>query len=193
MRSLKLLVPLMGVALVFLMVSLAQTAEFSAVMISRSGVHQLQGKIYKKGENIRLDISTPEGDGISIFRADKKVRWMIMPGQKFFIEMPLSEEELSKTLNWPKDEASMKKVGTEKLHGYDTEKYETTIDTGAGKKKVTFWMAKKLGVPIKMESADKSFTQDYQDIKVGGLSDSLFEIPAGYQKMTMPAGMPKMR
>ena len=51
------------------------------------------------------------------------------------------------------------------------------------------WIAKKLELPIRIESADKSFSQDY-DIKEGQVDDALFEMPAGYQKMTMPAGMP---
>jgi outer membrane lipoprotein-sorting protein len=177
----------------FLLLGLAQAAEYSAVMVSKAQGHQLKGKIYVKGENIRLDFSTPEGKSISILRGDKKVNWMILPGQKFFMEMPYSKEEFSKTMHWPQDKANLKPLGAEKLHGYDTEKYETTMDTGAGQKKVIIWVAKKLGVPIKMESADKSFTQDYQDIKEGGVSDKVFEIPAGYKKMTMPAGMPRSR
>jgi outer membrane lipoprotein-sorting protein len=195
MRSGKLSVLLVGLAVLsLLLVGLAQAAEFSATVITKSQGHKMEGKIYKKGENIRRDFSTPEGKSISILRADKKVMWMVMPGQKMYMEMPFGKETLSKALNLPKDKAGMKKLGTEKIAGYDTDKYEATVDMGHGKKsQVTLWIAKKLGAPIKMESADKSFTQEYQDIKEGGVSDQLFEVPAGYQKMNMPAGMPRMR
>jgi outer membrane lipoprotein-sorting protein len=193
MRNGKLSAMVVGIALGFLLVSLAQAADFSAVVVTKSGGQQMQGKIYMKGNNIRREFSTPEGKSVSILRADKKVMWMLMPGQKMYMEMPFGKETLSKALNLPKDKATMNLLGTEKLNGYDTEKYEATVNTGAGTSKVIMWVAKKLGVPIKIESADKSFSQDYQDIKEGGVSDSLFEIPAGYHKMAMPAGMPRMR
>ena len=48
-------------------------------------------------------------------------------------------------------------------------------------------------MPIKIVSEDKAFIQEYRDIKEGRVDDSVFEIPPGYQKMTMPEGMPPMK
>jgi outer membrane lipoprotein-sorting protein len=58
---------------------------------------------------------------------------------------------------------------------------------------MTQWFSKKLNFPIKMEMDGPSghVTTEYKNIKENGLSSSLFEIPAGYQKMPMPA-MPSM-
>ena len=44
----------------------------------------------------------------------------------------------------------------------------------------------------KTAAVDGSFTQEYKNIKIGGQPDSLFEVPAGYKKMTMP-GVPPGR
>jgi hypothetical protein len=55
--------------------------------------------------------------------------------------------------------------------------------------KMFLWVAKKLDKPIKMVSEDGKFSMEYREIKEGGVSADLFEIPAGYQKMTMPQGM----
>lgn len=194
MRNGKISVLVIGLAIFsFLLVSLALAAEYSAVVVTKSQGHQMQGKIYVKGANIRRDFSTPQGDSISIVRGDKKVMWMLMPGQKMYMEMPFSRETLSKALNLPENKASMKLLGTEKIAGYETDKYESSVNTGKGPAKVTLWMAKKLGAPVRMENADKSFTQEYRDIKEGEVSDQLFDIPAGYKKMSMPAGMPMMK
>jgi outer membrane lipoprotein-sorting protein len=67
------------------------------------------------------------------------------------------------------------------------------VKTNGGTHRGTMWVAQKLGMPIKIVSADHSFTQEYRDIKEGGVDDAVFEIPPGYKKMTMPAGMPPMK
>ncbi len=192
MRSCKTVL-MAGLAFCFLLVGLAQAAEFSAVIVSKSVGHERQGKIYVKGDNARQEFSTPGGTSVTILRLDKKVMWMLIPGQKTYMEMPFDKEAFAKALNIPKDEVTKKLLGTEKLNGYKTEKYETTVMAAGGELKSTMWLSKKLGIPIRIESADKSFTQDYKDIKEGGVSDALFEIPAGYQKMAMPPGMPNMK
>jgi outer membrane lipoprotein-sorting protein len=174
----------------FLLVGLAQAAEFSAKVVSKGADNEKQGKIYVKGDKVRREFSTSGGTSTVILRLDKKVIWMLMPGQKVYLDMPFDKEEFAKAMNLHEDQVSKKPLGTEKLHGYDTEKYESSIKTEAGELRSTIWFSKQLGVPLRIESADKSFRQDYQEIKEGGVDDALFEIPAGYQKM--PA-MPQMK
>jgi outer membrane lipoprotein-sorting protein len=184
---------LWALVLSFSLVSLAWAAEFSALVVNKIANHEMQGKIYIKGDRARLESSTPLGSVISILRLDKKAMWMLMAGQKTYMEMPLDKEAYAKALNIPTDEASMKRLGTETINGFDTDKYETPVKTGGQEMKTTMWISKKLGVPLKIESANKSFIQEYKDIKEGGVDDALFELPAGYKKMTMPAGLPKMK
>jgi outer membrane lipoprotein-sorting protein len=184
---------LWALVLSFSLVSLAWAAEFSALVVNKIANHEMQGKIYIKGDRARLESSTPLGSVISILRLDKKAMWMLMAGQKTYMEMPLDKEAYAKALNIPTDEASMKHLGTETINGFDTDKYETHVKTGGQEMKTTMWISKKLGVPLKIESANKSFIQEYKDIKEGGVDDALFELPAGYKKMTMPAGLPKMK
>jgi outer membrane lipoprotein-sorting protein len=171
----------------------AQAAEFSAVIINRMESQETQGKIYMKGEKMRREFADGEQVGIVIVRPDKKVMWMLMPAQKTVMEMPFSKGSLEKMMGMPKDQKVEKKLlGTETVNGYETEKYETTVK-GPGKPiKHHVWESKKLGVPIKMVSLDGKFSMIYQNIKEGGVPDTLFEIPPGYEKMTMPAGMPGM-
>lgn len=177
----------------FSLVSLAWAAEFSALVANKIANHEMQGKIYIKGDRARLESSTSLGPVISILRLDKKAMWMLMPGQKTYMEMPFDKEAYAKALNIPTLEASKKLPGTETINGYQTERYETSVKTDGQEMKSTMWVSKNLGVPLKIETADKSFMQEYKDIKEGGVDDTLFELPAGYKKMTMPAGLPKMK
>src|SRR3990172_6482918 len=107
------------------------------------------------------------------------------------MEMQLREKMKKKMMmKDPEDRAKMKLLGTETINGFDCEKYE--IDTAyEGKSlKQYVWIAKKLGMPVKSVSADGSMTMEYRDIKVGGVADSVFDLPQGYQKMDMPFKMP---
>jgi hypothetical protein len=55
-------------------------------------------------------------------------------------------------------------------------------------------MATDIKFPVKMAAVDGSWTMEYKNINMGTQPDSLFELPSGYKKMTMPSmpGMPKM-
>ena len=166
-------------------------AEFSAQMIARNpDLGETQGKIYIKGDKIRQEFGPGEEAHISILRPDIQVVWMVMPGQKMYMEMPLTPQATGKMMQMPRDEARMKLLGTETVNGYATDKYETVARDNGKSSQYYLWVAKKLGLPIKMTSPDDSFSMEYQNIKEGGVPDSLFEIPAGYQKMTIPTGMP---
>jgi outer membrane lipoprotein-sorting protein len=169
----------------------AQAAEFSAVVVTRADSQETKGKIYFQGEKMRQEFSTPEGVAINIARPDKQLMWVLMPAQKMAMEMPFSKSDLAKTMAMPKDQAQMNLLGTELVNGYETEKYETTMNRSGKTVKHYMWVAKKLGVPIKMVSLDGKFSMEYREIKEGGVSPAVFEIPPGYQKMPMPQGMPQ--
>lgn len=176
----------------WLMPSLALAAEFSAQVVARMGPQEIRGKVYFQGEKMRQEMSTRGGETINIARPDKQVMWMIMPGQKMYMEMAYDKSATEKTMPMPQDKAQMKLLGTETVNGYETEKYETTVKSHGRTVKQIIWISKKLGVPIKMVSGDGSFAMEYQDIKEGSVPAAMFEVPAGYQKMTIPKGMPGM-
>src|SRR5208337_626422 len=178
-----------ALALSFLVVGLAQVAEFSAVVVNRIAGHEMQGKIYVKGEKARLETSTPLGVTVSILRLDKKVMWILLPGKKAYLEMPFDREAFAQALNIPTDEAGLRLLGRETLNGYDTEKYETSVQAGARQIRGTLWISKRLGVPLRIETADHSFSQEYRDIREGRVDDAIFEIPTGLQKLNLPAGL----
>ena len=176
--------------------SLVQAAEFSANVITKAEGQEMRGKIFMKGEKIRSEFDAGGQTNISIVRPDKKVVWMVMPAEKMYMEMPMTDEAQEKILiKKPEDQVKMKLVGTETVNGYECDKYEYEVTTSPKGQSIKHfvWIAKKLQMPIKAMAADGSFSMEYQDIKMGGVADSLFQVPQGYQKMAMPFQMPPMK
>ena len=168
----------------------ANAAEFSADMLSNNVI---KGKIYVKGENFRQEIKTPGGNQVMIFRNDKGLVWTLMPQNRMYLEMSgtamgdinprVVQKEIEKT-------AKKEHLGKENVNGYTCEKYKF-IFRDKSKGSTIQWLSKKLKFPVKMEinSPDGQVVIEYKNIKETKLSDSLFKVPSGYRKMTMPAGM----
>jgi outer membrane lipoprotein-sorting protein len=169
---------------------LAIAAEFSADLIQKMGDEVKKGKIFVKDNKMRMEFE----EGITIMDLATGKTITIQPEEKMYIEMPgmgpmatvdESDKELSKI-------ATKKHVGTEKISGYKCDKYLITYhDKAMGK--MTQWYSKKLKYPIKIvyHGPEGEMLTEYKNIKEGRVSDSLFKVPAGYQKMAIPGlGMP---
>ena len=165
----------------FLFSSPAMAIEFSADMfIQPKDEEPLKGKIYVKGDKVRQEM-TEEGEvQIMIIRPDKKVTWMIIPEDKTYLEMPYQAEDKTFEEWTAEKESKAKLLGEETVSGLQSRKYES-IEDG---EKTYFWISKKFPFPVKVEDAE--VTMEYRNIKEGSVPDSLFELPCGYEKMTMP-------
>lgn len=159
----------------------ASALEFSADMIVQpKGDEPMTGKIYVKGEKVRQE-TTEEGDTqIMIIRPDKKVTWMITPEEKSYMEMPYQSEDKTFEEWTAEKEKNAKLLGEETVSGLACKKYESIEDGET----TFFWIAKQFPFPIKVEDAE--VIMEYKNIKEGSVPDSLFELPAGYEKMSMP-------
>lgn len=161
--------------------AIAGAVEFSADMVLQpKGDEPMTGKIFVKGDKVRQETSEEGETQIMIIRPDKKVTWMITPEEKSYMEMPYQSED--KTFEeWTADkEKKSKFLGEETVSGIACKKYESVEDG----EKTIFWIAKQFPFPIKVEDAE--VTMEYKNVKEGPLADSLFDLPAGYEKMAMP-------
>jgi hypothetical protein len=173
----------------FLLPAAAPAAEFTAQMVLKDGDKTMPGKICVQGEKRRQEFQDEEGRTVTIVRPDKKVVWVVFPMDKTYAEMPLKPQLPGQFIQIPMG-AQKRLTGTEKLNGYETEKYEvSTLGAGGRTVKQTVWVAKKLGLPIKMVDAERSFSIEYQNIKEGGMTDLLFAPPPGFKKMPAPTGL----
>lgn len=189
---------LMALVCVLAFSGMTFAAEFMADLIQKRQGIEMKGKIYVKGEKMRMDM-TMEGEKTStITRIDKKIVWIIKHEDKMYMEMPsmVGTLQAGKVDEDLKKIADKKKVGTEKVNGYKCDKYLIIYkDKSMGK--MTQWISKKLNYPIKMvyHSSYGDMYTEYKNIKEGKVKDSVFEIPKGYEKMSMPGiggQMPRM-
>lgn len=167
--------------------------EFAADFVNKAGGQTQSGKIYVKGNKMRQEITMGTQKHVSIIRGDKKVTWLLFPEQKAYMEVEYKEPEpvtASAIEEISKDRANRRLVGKETVNGYLCDKYELIYqDKSIGTQ--TVWISKKLGVMVKMEQTASGFpmSMEFKNIVVKDVPDSVFEIPAGYSKMSMP-GMP---
>jgi outer membrane lipoprotein-sorting protein len=169
-------------------------AEFSADMIQKSPMGNTNGKVFVKGENLRQEMTMGGQNQIMIFQKDKGVALVLMPEMKMYMEIPAGGQQdmAPPTPEEMENMAEKKYLGQEKVNGYKCKKYLfTPRDPSVGT--TTMWISNKLNFPIKteMKSSSGPMSMEYKNIQEKKLPDSLFKIPAGYQKMSMPM-MPKM-
>ncbi len=172
--------------LTFSFSSAAFAIEFSADTITtmRDGP-KMAGKIYFKPDRFRMDMKAHE-DMVMITRVDKKVAWNVMPKQKMYMEMPFDLKNKPKVEEKFEGEIERKEVGSETIDGHPTKKYLITYKVDNKKNQVYQWLATDIKFPVKTAAVDGSWMQEFKNIKTGPQPDSLFEVPAGYQKMQMP-------
>ena len=162
--------------------AVARSLEFSADMvIEPKGDEPLNGKIYVKGEMVRVEEALEEGETqITITRPDKKLTWEITPEEKMYMERPyLSEDKMFEEWTGEKEKTS-KFLADETIDGLPAKKFESVEDGD----KVYYWVSAKYPFPLKRE--DDEAVLQYKNIKEDPIPDSMFEIPAGYKKMAMP-------
>lgn len=176
--------------LTLILFGIASAIEFSADTVMSASGRTMKGKIFIKDKKMRME--NQGQPGYNIVRGDKNLMWMVMPANKSYMEMMSDPSKKPKTEEKIPGEISRKKLGSEKIDGHSNDKYEVTYTNKGKTDKIYQWLATDINFPIKTAAVDGSFTQEYKNIKMGGQDDSLFEVPSGYKKTSMPA-MPQGR
>ncbi|MCB2185222.1 MAG: DUF4412 domain-containing protein [Deltaproteobacteria bacterium] len=164
----------------------AQAADFSADTVM-SGQMQNTGKIYVKGDHLRMDMNMRGVKSMQFIDLKTNTTLVCTETAKVCMSMqrplPKGQERPAPDLsNVPK-----KKLGTEKVSGYECDKYE--LETPKDKKVRTIvWVSQKLGYPIKSVHMmqGKEISYELVNIKEGGVSDDVFQPPADFKVMPMP-------
>jgi len=177
-------------ALVLAWPSAATAAEFTGEMVIREGEKIMTGKIFVKNGKLRQDFQDDLGHSITIVRPDKKVIWVILLHHRNYMELRFLGTLPGQFLQVPPGAVQKRKVGTDTIQGYPTEKVEVLVQTvKGGLQKETYWVAPKLGMPLKMVCHDRNLSLEYRHLKEGQVPDRLFELPPGLKKLDKPTGI----
>ena len=161
----------------------AMAAEFSADFTMTDAKGKVAtGKIYIKGDKIRQEIEAEGQANITILRLDKKISWTLLPENQY---MEFALQDIPTQLQ-KDEEYETTSLGRETVNGYDC---QVTQYTYKNKKAgiLVYWVCQNFGYPVKIQTKDAkgkiTSITEYKNIKTEGLADSLFEVPAGYEKM----------
>ncbi|MGO8793641.1 MAG: hypothetical protein ACLQLC_02365 [Candidatus Sulfotelmatobacter sp.] len=178
----------------------ASQAEFSAEMVNlQKPDHTV--KVYFTKDKMRAEMqdSGPRGGGVAIVNFATQNTLVLMPQQHMYMEMPMQAQKQRMSYandffhtgdvenacsDWQKlaynKSVSCHRVGDETVNGRSTVKYESTNTNGdVGQ----FWLDTKLRFPVKWQYKDDKW--ELRNIQEGAQPASLFEVPAGYNKMDL--------
>ena len=199
-------------ALLLLQVAAAQMpahfSPFSADMEATStraggATHEMTGKIYITSQHMRMELKDAPGGAVYITDFATRTSDALMPAQHMYMEYKYDEATARRYGVAPsikpfadpnnpcanQEGWTCKNLGMEQVNGRSTDHWQITDKNG---KVTNAWVDQKLHFPIKSVSQDGT-TWQLTNIKEGEPSASLFEIPAGYQKMDMGQMMQGMR
>ncbi|HEX5037781.1 MAG TPA: hypothetical protein VFX30_11530 [bacterium] len=160
-------------------------------MLKKDGQTFAQGKIYMTHNAARMEMLMP-GQPIpmvNINRMDKNLMWMLMPEKKY-MEQPLPFDPVTRNeipKGWTQDCAP-----GETIDGHPTDKCLIKGDVGGKKLSTTIWKAKDLNGVVIRNIGESGAGMELKNIVVAAQPPSLFEVPADYKKMELPAGMSEM-
>jgi hypothetical protein len=84
------------------------------------------------------------------------------------------------------DEIERVAMGTEDVDGQPAEKFKVTY-LEKGKNVSVYQWLRGGQIPVKVEAVDGSWGVEYKNLQAGPQSAELFEVPADYQKFSMPS------
>ncbi len=159
--------------------------EFSAEQTTITQVTTEVGILYHRPDRWRSEIKGENHTDISIFRLDKKVIWVLLPKEKKYMEIPLTEDDMPLPARIA-GEIDRAVVGQEKVEGFTCDKLVVRYSQENEVYEMIFWVSPQLGVPLRSEAPALGWKSELKKIKVGAQPDELFEAPANYERFSPP-------
>lgn len=162
-----------------------------------NGSMEMTGKIYVDQTHMRMDVQAARGgEHIMITNLATKTADMLMPAQKMYMEFNTDKQRMrgpGMPDVHPLDpsnpcagqaDLTCKNLGPDQVDGRTCTHWQITRKGG---EVTNAWVDQKLSFPIKV--IDQNGTWQLTNIHEGQPEASLFEVPAGYQRMNMGAPM----
>ena len=159
---------------------IAIAQDFSADIVSKTEEGVSKGRVFAIKDKVRIEMK----EAITISRMDKNVIWLLMPAEKMYMELPLRPQNIVISTDKMSGEIARNLIGKELVDGKMVDKYEVIYALDGKKESIFVWIPKGSKFPIKTSAVDGSWAVEYKNITMGKHPDSLFKIPAGYQKFS---------
>lgn len=161
----------------------AWAVEFSADQIMRVNGKTHVSNIFYRDDRWRLEHQAIGPVSVTIVRKDKQVMWMLLSRLKHYKEMPYNAEQDPKVQETLDGEISRNAIGTETLDGHPTTLFEVQVQTGGRTEEYYQWLATDIRFPLKLMKKDGSWSVEYRRLRIGHVSDFLFQLPVNFQPL----------
>jgi hypothetical protein len=174
--------------------------EYSADSVLETAEVSIKGRVHYTPTRERREMVTGSGGDkmTTITRHDKKVAWTLMPSEKMYMEMNIAQANANAKADPSRYKIEQTVVGPETVNGVNTTKSKIIMTGPKGEKMGGFMWTTKENIVVKMDAIaidqkeKHRFKTELTNLKVGKQDPKLFEVPAGYEKMSIPGmfGMP---
>lgn len=181
-----------------ILLSLPLMAQFKGKMVFKTMNKERYFDVYFCDSGYRYDFDQDGQKGSFIVKTGSPEVILLMPQQKMAMKSPagsamsMSSDPL-KSMEHYKNDAIVKEEGTEIINGVKCTKSSLWNKENPDQKMFTIWFSEKYKWPMKMVNhidGSEGSGMEMKDIESWTPDEKFFEIPAGYQVMGMPAGIP---
>lgn len=159
------LVTVIGIGIALGATSLAADTQFSAETVqSTAQGQQTTGKIFVGDKRVRTEGSQNGEQFVQISDNANNVSYMIMPGQRSYLEMRLPGSP-SLPQGKPADPCAglqgvtCRNAGAEAVAGRPATRWEMTSSAGGQTRSMTQWIDNERGTPLRVQSSDGSVSE----------------------------------
>ncbi len=174
---------LVGLLLTLAAAGPAWALEFSADQITRANGKTHVANIFYRDDRWRLEHQETGPVNVTIVRKDKQVMWMLLSRLKHYKEVPYDSAQAPKVQETLEGEVSRAAIGTETLDGHPTTLYEVRVQEGDRTDIYYQWLATDIHFPLKLAKKDGSWVVEYRRVRIGRVSDFLFQLPVNFQPL----------
>ena len=161
----------------------AWALEFSADQITHAQGKKHVSNIFYRDDRWRLEHQEIGPVNVTIVRKDKQVMWMLLSRLKHYKEVPYDAAQAPKVQETLEGETSREAIGRETLDGHPTTLYEVRVKEGGRTESYYQWLATDIHFPLKLAKKDGSWVVEYRRVRMGHVSDFLFQLPVNFQPL----------
>lgn len=165
--------------------------DYSADSLTETDQATLKATIYYTPGKERHEQGVGGLKQILIIRKDKNLVWLLMPEQKMYMELTPSAQTHGIEIDLSHYQIERTRIGEEIVEGIKTTKSKMVMRGPDGAHFDGFLWTTPEEIAIKMEAATQGGGEKHRvkttlkNLKVGKQDPALFEVPAGYQKISM--------
>lgn len=157
--------------------------EFSADQITKANGKTHVSNIFYRDDRWRLEHQDIGPVNVTIVRKDKQVMWMLISRLKHYKEVPYDPAQAPQVQEMLVGEISRDPIGKETLDGHPTTLYEVRVQEGGRADVYYQWIATDIHFPLKLMKKDGTWSVEYRRVRLGRLSDFLFQLPVNFQPL----------